>query len=45
MEKEILKEISKDLKLYEKIIIRSQKKVFLKVYHICRINTVNYCIK
>lgn len=32
MEKEILKEISKDLKWYEKIIIRLFDKIFISTY-------------
>lgn len=41
MEKEILKEIMKECKWYEKIIVKLFKKVILKIYQYTRINTIN----
>lgn len=33
-EKNIIKEISKDLKFWEKIIVRMNKRLFIKIYKI-----------
>ena len=40
-EEEILKEILKDCSFYEKIIIRVNRKIFIKINHRIRINLIN----
>ena len=41
MEKLIVKEICKNLKWYERIVVRVFKNIFIKVYHIGRILMFN----
>lgn len=45
MEKYVVKEISKNLNLYEKIIVKIFEKLFWKVYNITRIKIINEFIK
>ena len=44
MEKYVENEISKNLKWYEKIIVKIFKKTFVKVYNFTRIKIVNALI-
>jgi len=41
MEKLIVEEICKNLKYYEKIIVKAHAKLFIKVYNNERIKTIN----
>lgn len=45
MNKEILKEIKKDLNFKERIIVHINKKTFLKVFNKTRIDTINKLMK
>lgn len=45
MEKEILKEIMKECKWFERIIVVLFSKTILKIYHYTRINIINNMIK
>lgn len=45
MEKEILKEICKDLNKKERIIVKLFKKTFIKVYHKARIKVFNLIVR
>lgn len=45
MEKEILKEIKKDLNFKEKIIVHINKKTFIKVFNKTRLDIINKVIK
>lgn len=45
MEKEILKEIIKECKWFERIIVVLFGKTILKIYHYARINIINNMIK
>lgn len=45
MEKYVVKEISKNFKLHEKIIVKIFEKLFWKVYNITRIKIINEFIK
>lgn len=45
MEKEILEEIEKDLNFKERIIVHINKKTFIKVFNLARIDTINKLIK
>lgn len=44
MEKYIVNLINKDLKWYEKIIVKIFKKTFLKVYNTTRVDIVNHLL-
>lgn len=44
-EKNVINEISKDLKFWEKIIIRMNKRLFVKIYHKERIRIINALLK
>ena len=45
MEKLIVEEICSNLKWYEKIIVKIFAKLFIKIYHIGRLNCLNSKIK
>ena len=45
MEKEIIKEICKDLNWKERILVRTFKRIFVKVYHKTRIRTFNITVR
>jgi len=45
MEKYVIKEVTKNLKLHEKIIVRIFRKTFLKAFNITRIKIINEFIK
>lgn len=40
-----IKDLVKELNIYERIVIRLHKKLFMKVYHSMRINVVNVILK
>lgn len=44
MEKDIVEEISKELRWYERIIVKLHMKLVLKIYHTVRIDIVNKLI-
>lgn len=44
MEKYIVNLINKDLKWYEKIIVKIFKKTFVKVYNATRVDIVNHLL-
>ncbi len=44
MEKYIVNLINKDLKWYEKIIVKIFKKTFVKVYNTARVDIVNHLL-
>lgn len=41
MEKEILKEIMKECKWFERIIVRFHRKLIMKIYHLTRFRIFN----
>lgn len=41
MEKYVVEEITKDLKWYEKVVVKLFKKTFFRVYNISRISVIN----
>ena len=45
MEKEILREIMKECKWYEKIIVKLFKKLFIRIYNNMRISCINAMLK
>ena len=45
MEKTIIKEICKNLKWYERIIVKMLASLFIKIYNNERVFLVNYIIK
>ena len=45
MNEKIMEEVLNDCKWYEKIIIKKFNKLFIKMYHISRIEIVNKLLK
>lgn len=45
MEKEIVGMLCKNLKWYERVIVRMFKPIFVKTYNMMRMDIVNTCLK